>query len=205
MSITNGYTSLNVYKQRFYDEGMGDTKDDSTIEAIIEATSREIDDICWQRFFTTSANETRYFTADRRYKLMLPDRIVSIGTLKTDNDNDRTYENSWTLNTDYDLMPYNAALDGVPYSWIAVTPNGNYTFPAGIAKGVEISGKFGWATVPPQIREACLLGAHRTMKRLTTPLGVSGAAALGQLSIQIPKLRSDPDFMMFLQWFIRVV
>lgn len=201
MAITNGYTSLNVYKQRFFDEGAGDTKDDAAIEATIEAISREIDNICGQRFFTTTANETRYYTAERRHFLRLPHRIVSVNTLKTDEDGDRTYEITWQT-TDYDLMPYNASLDGEPYFWIETTPNGDYSFPVGIAKGVEISGKFGWNSAPKPVVEACLLGAHRLMKRLQTPLGVSAAAAMGELSVQVPKLRADPDFMNLVQPYI---
>ena len=201
MAITNGYTSLNVYKQRFYDEGMGDTKDDSAIEAVITAISREIDNICGQRFFTSAANESRYFTAERRHFLRLPERIVSVNTLKTDEDGDRTYEITWQT-TDYDLMPYNASLDGEPYSWIETTPNGNYSFPTGIAKGVEISGKFGWSSAPAPIVEATLLGAHRLMKRLQTPLGVSASAALGELAAQVPNLKGDPDFMDLVQPYI---
>jgi len=201
LTITNGYTTKQEYKERFYDEGAGDTKDDAAIEAVIEAISRSIDTICWQRFFTTAANETRYFSADRKHYLRLPNRIVSVNTLKTDNDDDRTYENEWTV-TDYDLMPFNAALDGEPYSWIETTPNGDYTFPAGIAKGVEISGKFGWSSAPLGIVEACLLGSHRLMARRNSPLGVSGAAALGNLTLTVKSLQSDPDIMELLNPYI---
>jgi hypothetical protein len=200
MTITNGYTSKAVYKQRFYDEGQGDTKDDVAIESVIEAVSRSIDEICWQRFFTTSENETRYFTPEFRDWLRLPERIISINTLKTDNDNDRTYENTWA-NTDYDLMPFNASLDGEPYRWIEVTPNGDYSFPL-VQKGVEISGKFGWSSAPKQITEACLLASHRLMARRNSPYGVSGAAAVGNLTLTVEKMKSDPDIMELLSPFI---
>jgi hypothetical protein len=201
MAITNGYTSKNEYKERFFDEGTGDTKDDGAIESAIEAVSREIDSICGQRFFTTASNETRYFTAERRHWLRLPERIISVNTLKTDDDADRTYENTWQ-NTDYDLMPYNATLDSEPYRWIETSPDGDYSFPVGIRKGVEISGKFGWSTVPKPVVEACLLGAHRLMKRMVSPLGVSASAAMGEMAVQVPKLRADPDFMDLLKPYI---
>jgi hypothetical protein len=194
MAITNGYTSLNVYKQRFYDEGQGDTKDDAAIEAVIETVSRSIDNICWQRFFTTTGNETRYFTAEFREWLRIPERIISVNTLKTDDDGDRTYENTWT-NTDYDLMPYNASLDSEPYRWIETTPEGDYSFPKDVKKGVEISGKFGWSSVPLPVVEACLLASHRLMARRNSPYGVSGAAAVGNLTLTVQKMKSDPDIM----------
>jgi len=194
MTITNGYTSKAEYKARFYDEGQGDTKDDAAIESVITAVSRSIDNICWQRFFTTASAETRYFTAEFRKWLKLPERIISVTTLKTDDDGDRTYENTWET-TDFDLLPYNASLDGEPYRWIETTPNGNYGFPVGVAKGVEISGKFGWSSVPGPVVEACLLASHRIMTRRNLPLGVSGAAAVGNLTLTIERMKSDPDIM----------
>ena len=202
MAITNGYTSLNVYKQRFYDEGMGDTKDDTAIEAVITAVSRSIDNICWQRFFTTTSDETRYFTAQFPSWLRLPERIISVTTLKTDSDGDRTYEDTWTLGTHYDLLPYNATLDGEPYRWIEAIPNGNYSFPVGVNKGVEIDGKFGWSAAPGPIVEACLLASHRLMARRNSPYGVSGAAAVGNLTLTVEKMKSDPDIMELLSPYI---
>jgi len=201
MAITNGYATLNGYKLRFFDEGAGDTKDDNAIESVIEAVSRSIDNICWQRFFTSAANESRYFTAEFSDWLRLPERIISVNTLKTDNDNDRTYESIWTTN-DYDLLPYNATLDGEPYRWLEVTPNGDYSFPVGVRKGVEISGKFGWSSAPGPIEEACLLASHRLMARRNSPYGVSGAAAMGNLTLTVEKMKSDPDIMELLGPYI---
>jgi len=190
MAIDDGYGTLQTYKDRF---GIEDTKDDTVIEAVITAVSRLIDELCWTRFYTTSSDETRYFTASHGDYLMAELPIVSITTLKTDRDGDRTYETTWAT-SDYDLMPFNATLDGKPYEWIQVTPNGDYSFPK-TAKGVEIAGKFGWSSAPTPIVEACYLGAHRLMKRLDTPLGVSAAAALGQLQVKVQSLRTDPDFL----------
>jgi hypothetical protein len=198
MAITNGYTSVKVYKNRFDTD---DHDDDGSIESVITATSRTIDNVCGQRFFATSDDETRYFTAEWRDWLRLPERIVSINTLKTDNDSDRTYENEWTT-SDYDLMPFNATLDGEPFRWIEITPNGSYSFPKGIAKGVEIDGKFGWSSVPVPIAEACLLASHRLMARRNSPYGVSGAAALGQLTLTVEKMKADPDIMELLSPYI---
>ena len=202
MAITNGYTTKAEYKARFYDEGQGDTKDDSAIEQVIEATSRTIDDICWQRFFASAADETRYFTAEARGWMRLPERIVSINTLKTDDDGDRTYENSWTEDTDFELLPYNADLDSEPYRWIEAISTGSYTFPVGVKKGVEIDGKFGWASAPGPVVEACLLASHRLMARRNSPYGVSGAAAMGNLTLTVKQLKADPDIMELLSPYI---
>jgi hypothetical protein len=196
MAITNGYATLVDYKARFFGD-TGDTKDDAAINSVIEVVSRKIDEICWQRFYTTT--EIRYFTAEDSDILFLPRPVSTLTALSTDHDGDRAYENLWVDGTDFDKMPFNAALDGEPYKWIETIPNGNYKFPVGISRGVKISGKFGWAAVPRPIIEACLLGSHRLMKRMTTPLGVSAAAAVGQLAVQIPSLEVDPDFVALLK------
>ena len=193
MAITNGYTSLAVYKQRFYDEGQGDTKDDAAIEAVIEAVSRSIDNICWRRFY--AATETRYYTAEQRDTLIVDDLLsVSTDGFTTDEDGDRVYEITWAT-TDYDLMPFNAVLDGVPYRSLVLTPEGDYWIPT-ISKGVKLTGSFGYsATTPPAIEDACLLASHRLMARRNTPLGVSGAAAVGNLTVTVTKMKADPEIM----------
>jgi hypothetical protein len=200
MAITNGYTSLAVYKQRFYDEGQGDTKDDAAIEAVIEAVSRSIDDICWRRF--CAATETRYYTAEKRDTLMVDDLLsVSTDGFKTDEDGDRIYEITWET-TDYDLMPFNAVLDGVPYQSLVLSPEGDYWIPT-ISKGVELTGSFGYsATTPPAIVEACLLGSHLTHARRNSPYGVSGAAAVGSLTGIIQSMKQDPLIMDLLTPYI---
>lgn len=206
MAITNGYGDLTGYKLRFMDGDTDDHQDDEVLERVIESVSRQIDNICGRRFYTSS--ETRYYSpSDAR--LLFIDDLQSVTTLKTDADGDRTYEITWDTG-DYDLYPENAATDGEPYTWIEVAVLGTYAFPT-MRRSVELAGSFGYcastdvASNAPEIREACYLGAHRIMKRLSTPLGVSANAALGQLAVQVPTLRSDPDFMAMVDPYIRKI
>lgn len=192
MAITNGYGTLAEYKDR---HDIDDSEDNTAIEAYITAISRLIDGIRGERFFANSTDETRYFTAMDSEALFPQMGIVSITTLKTDNDEDGTYEYTWTADTDYYLQPYNASLNSEPYKWIEIAPNGSYSFPKRVQKGVQIVGKFGWSSAPSYISEACYLGTARLMQRQATPLGVSAAAAVGQLQTKVESLRADPDFM----------
>ena len=201
---TGGVAAEIVTTEALSDEVAGDTViisatssadadpyDDNMLERAVEAISRAIDLITWRRFY--AATETRYYKAERRDVLTVDD-LLSVTTLKTDMDGDRTYEDTWTT-SDYDLMPFNATLDSVPYQSLEITPNGDYSFPT-IAKGVELKGSFGYSsTTPAPIEEACLLGASRLIQRKKTPLGVSAAAAVGELSVVVTKLKADPDFM----------
>ena len=134
--------------------------------------------------------------------MALVEDLLTVTTLKTDADGDRTYESTWAT-TDYDLEPYNAprASPARPYTRIVTAPNGVYTFPS-IRKGIEIAGSWGFlATTPPAVKEACLLQCVRLFMRKDTPFGVTGSAEMGHLSV-IPKL--DPDVKLLLDPFKKI-
>lgn len=204
MAITNGYAELDDYKLRFMGGVVDDHKDDEFLEDIIESVSRLIDDITGRRFYQQS--ETRYYTATS-YRLCFTDDFTTVSALKTDRDGDLTYEETWDTG-DYRMMPVNAEADTYrpqPYTWLTIMPQGDQSFPV-VDNAVELAATFGYAAAAPiEIKEACLLGAHRIRKRLDTPLGVTAQAALGQLTVQVPSLRQDPDFMALLDPYIRKV
>ena len=156
MPITNGYTTLaNVKAHK--DITTVNATDDGIIEDLVEAASRYIDGFCMRRFYSTTNDETRVYSAANG-KRVYTDDLLSVTTLKTDEDGDRTYEITWAT-TDYDMLPDNASLDGAPYTYIQITPLGRYSFPRQ-QKAVQIVGKFGYclvANVPPDIEMACRL------------------------------------------------
>jgi hypothetical protein len=197
---TNGYATVAEFKQRFFPNNSSDTVLDQVISSIIEAVSREVDNHTRRRFYTTTSDETRYYTS-RSDALCYTDDIISVTTFATDNDGDRVYENTWTT-ADYDLMPANAALDSQPYTWVAIAPGGDYTFPD-YAKGVKIVGKFGYcavANIPKTVKEACLLQCYRLYKRMDAPFGIVGSAEMGQAQYIA---RLDPDVKMMLSYYVR--
>lgn len=191
MPITNGYTDLATIKVRM---GINDEINDPILEALIEAVSRQIDDYCGRRFFAVS--ETRYYTPIDADTLWVDD-LLSVTTLQSDEDGDRTYEVTWA-STDYDLEPANAALDGKPYSRIAVAPDGDYTFPTGVKRGVKVVGSFGYSTAastPKPVKEACLIQCSRLYHRKDAPFGVAGSPEVGQATV-IARLDPDVKFLL---------
>lgn len=174
MAIVNGYCSLPTLKAHL---SITESGDDTILEAIVEAVSRLIDEECGTQFY--AATQTRYFTAVASHRLLLPagSDLLSVTTLKTDEDGDRTYENSWAA-TDFDLLPYNAQLHSTPrpYWEIRVTPDGDYAFPVGVEKGVEIVGSWGFASATPDIVEkACLHQCGLDYYARNAPLGTAGS------------------------------
>jgi len=200
MAILNGYGTLEEFISRYDIDGT-DAARDTTIEGTIQAVSRLIDIMTVRRFFVNASDETRYYTAEEADELSLPDGLVSLTTLATDNDQDGTYECTWSA-TDYKLGPPNSALDGWPYNIIRRTPWGLYVFPAGLQDGVKLVGKFGFPAVPDVIKEACYLQSYRLYLRKTAPFGVAGSAEMGQ-SLVIPKL--DPDVEEMIAAFRRML
>ena len=199
MTITNGYCTQPEFKERLWPIGVVDAQYDTLLDQVATAVSRLIDGYCGRRFYAVT--ETNYFTRTTPYVVLVED-LLTVTTLKTDADGDRTYESTWAA-TDYDLEPYNAARlsPARPYTRIVTAPNGVYTFP-NVRKGIEIAGSWGFsATTPPAVKEACLLQCARLYLRKDTPFGVTGSAEMGHLSA-IPKL--DPDVKLLLDPFKKI-
>lgn len=201
MAITNGYCSLDQLKDRL---GIDDFDDDTTAEQVITAVSRLIDTYTGRRFYATTDDETRYYTAEDP-EVLFTDDIQSITDIYIDDEADRTYSTSLSTD-DYDLLPYNAALDGKPYAWIEICDAlADYTFPVGHKRGVKIIGKFGYCATdshPDVVREACLIQSARIFKRKDTPFGVAGAPEFGTLTLPS---ELDPDVALMLKGVTRLI
>lgn len=178
MPILNGYCTLDDLKAALGIPAI-DTASDTGIEAAIEAASRWIEGWCRTRFYTTTANEVRVFTAGR-YCHVLTDDIISVATVSTDDNADRTYSTIWAA-TDYELEPANAALDGKPYRAIHMTPNGNYSFPLG-RNAVKVTGKFGYAAAAPaHVQQACIRRAAQLFRTTGATGGSLGSGEYGTM------------------------
>lgn len=173
----------------------GETFADTDIGVALEAASRSIDGHCRRRFYADAdALQARYYSPVSKTLLAIDD-LVTLTSLKTDPGADGTFEETWTVNTDFVREPLNPELvDGTlrePWTLLRVHPSGNYYFPAGLPRTVELTGKFGWAAVPPTVKQACGILAHRLLRR-------AREAPFGILSIGIDQpgarlSQTDPD------------
>ena len=180
MAISNGYCTLAEAKEQLGIDS-SDSTEDSFIEPLVEAASREIDAFTGQ-FFHSASSETRYYTSfDGVYVYVDP--IQSLTALTSDADNDNTYETTWaTTGSDYRyrLEPVNASTNSESYWRLhAITANWPTTSAA-----IKAAGTFGWATVPKQIREACLLQTARLFVRRSAPFGIVEAQDGGMMQVR---------------------
>ena len=183
MAITNGYATLAQAKTFL---SIIDSVDDTLLENSIEGASRRIDGYCGRFFYQTTQTVTFYAT--NSYRLAIPD-LVSVTTLKTDNNGTGVFTTTWTFNTDYIFEPLDAILQTRPYRAIAAT--GGKTFPLYTAPDpptTQIVGVWGWPSVPDDVREACVLLSMRQFARYNSALGVLGFA---DMAITVRAV--DPD------------
>ncbi|HEU4341002.1 MAG TPA: hypothetical protein VFU31_05475 [Candidatus Binatia bacterium] len=189
--LENAYCTLAEIKHAGALGFTTDTTYDDLLTIAINDASRQIDEWTGRRFYYTL--ETRYYravdSADRRCLPVFDIANTTSFALVTDNDGDGTHENTWA-STDYDFGPYNAALDGKPYTELHVKQNSSLYFP-NIHKGTKVTANFGYPSIPKQVNRVCILQAERVFKRYVTVLGVSGATAIGTVSLKIPDLDSD--------------
>jgi hypothetical protein len=153
--ITNGYVTLAEFKDRISVSDLAtNAGDDVVIEGMIESACRLFDQLSYRHFYSTTADETRYYKATSPGTIFIDD-LLSVTSVKLDINDDRDWEVTLAA-TDYDLMPTNAVLNGEPYTWIQRAPLGAWSFPRS-TKGIQIIGKFGYCiTAPADVKDAIL-------------------------------------------------
>lgn len=193
------YVQVEEFKSTI--ELSGTSFSDEDVKMALRASCRAIDEICDRRFYLDTVDQARYYSPTDWWTLEVDD-IASITSLKTDPGGDGTFEVTWTLNTDYVREPLNAAADNRPYTKLCVHPAGANLFPVQWPRTVELTGKFGWPSVPSAIEEATTLLTHRLLKRARqAPFGVSGIGLDGSV---VRIMISDPDVAALVQPFSRM-
>lgn len=172
MTITNGYCTLTQLKDRL---NITDTADDLELESAINAASRQIDQFCGRRFWQDADVEVREYYPDDSRLCVVDDISTTTGLIvKTDEDDDGTFETTLAISTNFILRPLNAA-DEVPvwpYTEIVVVDGSNYfPRPSSGRATVQVTARFGWPDVPPDVELACLIQARHLYKAQDATFG----------------------------------
>jgi hypothetical protein len=192
VAIVNGYASLSDVKAA---ARITDTIDDSLLEIAIESSSRDIDAYCERVFFSTGATAVTRTYIPQDIFLLETDDIISVSSIKSDTTGEGGFDLTWDA-TDYQLEPLNGIAGGIPTPFTRIRAIGSKLWPiyeprdinAGQAS-VQITGVFGFTSVPTAIRQATILSALRAYKRYDSPLGAAGFGDLGIMRVS----RVDPD------------
>lgn len=165
-----------------------DRGDDAALTAAITAASRAVENYCGQAFTdagSVSARSQGVTVIDHYTARCDPFHTLAGLVIKTDGDDDGTYETTWT-GADYELerfggdLAYVLAPAGTPYDTIRAV--GSYSFPtAGTRRWrVQVTAQWGWATVPEPVKFSTKLMAHDLWKRKDAPGGIAaGGVELG--------------------------
>ena len=200
MSITNGYATLANIKAALR---IQDSVDDALLDISIEAASREIDGWCERVFSQSTA--TRIYRPTDVFTVEVDD-LQSITTLKTDADGTGTFGTTWST-ADYQLNPLNGIAGGITTPYTTLRAIGSYLFPIYEPRNVnaneasvQITGVWGWPSIPTAVKQACIILSMRQFKRYDSPTGVMGFGDLGVMRVG----RVDPDVEKLLMPFRRM-
>lgn len=167
------------------------TSEDTAIQAAIDAAEALIDNYTGRTFETVT--EARTYLPRTASVVDVDDIATASGlVIKTDEDQDGTFETTLTVTTDYVIVK-NAA----PFRLIT---NVNRGWPLSLygRPTIEVTATFGYATtVPDNIKQAALLMASRLFQRKASPLGFQAGAISEFGPVRIS--RTDPDVAALLQ------
>lgn len=199
--LENGYVELEEFKSTA--ELTGTTFADSDLRTAILAASRGVDQATGRRFWPDAdATQVRYYSPDSTTWVAIDD-LITLTQLATDRNGTGSFSDIWTANTDFVLEPLNAVADGIPYQSARKQDRASLIFPAGVPRSVKVTGKFGWAVVPAEIKTVTKMIASRLIKRTReSPLGFAEIGFEGAVVRAVGYAR-DPDYQFLIGPYTR--
>lgn len=175
-----------------------DTTDDDAIAVAVAAASRAINRSAGRQFGLNGSAVARVYTWGGTYIEGLPaveidDLMTAVGLeIKLDDSGQGSYGSALTA---VDPWPWNAAADGRPWTHLVFR---SYApgYPTGFSQGVQVTGNWGWTTVPDVVKQACLIQASRFFVRRDSQYGVAGSPETGTELRLLDRL--DPDVAVLL-------
>jgi hypothetical protein len=160
---------------------VADTADDTNLTLALDSASAQVDAYCGRSFTIDAAVVARSYTPSSDTGVDIDPVATLTGlVVETDDDDNGTFETTWTVGTDFRVEPANAAALAVPWTRLVavgakVFPTSNRYFP-----GLRVTAKYGWPGAPPSpVKQATLILAVKLFKRKDAPFGVAGTAEYG--------------------------
>ena len=161
---------------------------ESSIDDAIVAATAQIDNATGRTF--TQVDDVAKVFGPRSYEMMRVPDLISVTTLKFDDDDDGTFELTIPA-TDYELDQV-VQRDSFPFDTLLLL---NRYFPTGRRKRtVQITGSWGFAAIPAPINQACSLLASQLAQRPGAAL--FGVQSMGEMGgTHIGAVRPDPKLI----------
>ena len=193
------YTTVNVVKAAL---GITSTSQDAPVGLAIAAASRLIDKHCGRNFTLADATvvTSRTYAADDAVFCTIDD-VASATDLVVETRG--SVASPWVVEeaTAYQLEPLNGLRNGLTWPYTAVRMATGGFFPR-LRKDalVRVTAAYGWAEVPAEIEQACLIQACRLLKRPESAMGVLGVTDVGVLTVS---RGLDTDVAILLDAYVR--
>lgn len=199
------YTGKEELKHRL---DIRDCKSDYEIQLAIQTVANWVNNYCGRHFY--QLQEARTFVPESVWGCGLDDIPASGASavqVRLDYDGDGTYEVGWAQGQNYQLKlsglgnsedAYNVNAAGVPrpyrhlqvltgVSGVTSVPGGGWLpwlWPYTFLNRVQVTGPWGWDTVPPAVQQASMLLCVDLYKSKDAPWGVAGVSDLGLVKVQ---------------------
>jgi hypothetical protein len=173
---------------------------DGDLQDALLAASRDVDGICHRRFYPDAdAAQVRYYSP-RHSGWQEIDDLITLTSVASDYDGDGTFEQTWVENTDFTLEPLNSVANARPFERLCRHPRSSFCF-SPYPRSLKVTGKFGWAAIPPEVVKATKIRTVQLMLRARqAPFGVLGVGTEGAIHIS----RYDPDIQLLLSDVTRI-
>ena len=154
--------------------GTPDVQDTALLQDAVNVACKHIDSMCRRTFdvapTATSSATARIYAVQDAYLVSVDDFWSTTElVIQTDDDDDGTFETTWTA-ADYELLPVGARMDdGSTGVYWHVNAVDSRTFPTGTRRrGVlKVTARWGWPDVPAAVRSAAMeLGKDAYSARL---------------------------------------
>lgn len=185
-------------------ELQGTTFADADITQAIASASRWIDEACGRRFYADTGDPvTRWFLPTNGGYAVIDD-LYSFTSLSEMVDGGSS---DWVQDQDFFFEPSNAPADGRPWTAIRTIAR-PFIFPisqlqqgwAGFDGRIQITGLWGWPSIPDPIVQATTILAGRLLNRSRTPTGIV-ALGMDGVGVRLPSL--DPDVQALIGPYVR--
>lgn len=158
---------------------IGDATDDAYMTSLVSAVSRGIEAHCGRQFNDAGSTSTRKYRPSSAYRVRVDDFHTTAGLIVV---------TDGTPTTGYELEPLNGLRNGVPWPYDAIVldrPVGGL---------VEVTARWGWPSVPLDVRQATLIQAARIFGRRYS---VNGLIGQGDFVFRV-SIKPDADVMALL-------
>ena len=184
MALGDAYAALDELKTRLGIPS-ADTEHDSELQAKLDGASREIESFCRRQFNDAGSPSPRVYYPGDGCIVEVDDFHEDAGLqVRTDDGGTGDFDTVWEPQ-DWQLEPLNGVVDGQPGwpYWRIVAVRGR-RFPRHTHRApVQVTARWGRASVPAPVKDATLIIAAESYKLREAPFGVAGFGEFGVVRV----------------------